>query len=159
MEKHTIAPYYNKFSEILILGSFPSVQSREFGFYYAHKQNRFWKVLSILYHEEIKRDIESKKKFLDKYKIALFDVCYSCDIKSSSDASIKNVVPNNLEPILKTANIKYIYVNGKTAFHLYNKLLKDKIGVEAIYLPSTSSANATYSLEDLVKEYKILKNR
>lgn len=155
MEIHTIKPYFNKDSEILILGSFPSVKSRELGFYYAHPQNRFWKVLSYIFKEEIS-DIASKKAFLKRNRIALFDVCASCVIKGSSDASIKNVQANDLEFILNNTNIKKIYVNGKTAYNLYNKLIKNKIKKEAIYLPSTSPANARFSFDDLVEAYKII---
>jgi len=156
MEIHTIKPYYNKDSEILILGSFPSVVSREVGFYYAHPQNRFWKVLSKVFNEEIKDDISSKKDFLKKYKIALFDVCAACEIKGSSDLTIKNVIANDLDLILNNSNIKKIYVNGKTAYDLYNKLIKDKINIEAMYLPSTSSANATFNLNKLADIYNVL---
>lgn len=158
MELHTIEPYYNHDSEILILGSFPSVKSRELGFYYAHPYNRFWKVLGNIFSEEISNDIFSKKQFLAKYKIALFDVCSSCEIKGSSDTSIKNVVPNDLSEILRNTQIKKIYINGKTAYNLYNKLIKNKINIEAIYLPSTSPANATFSLTDLVNSYRIIKD-
>ena len=158
MELHTITPYYNKDSEILILGSFPSIKSRQFGFYYAHPQNRFWKVLSVIFNEEIEVDIDSKKDFLKRNKIALFDVCASCEINGSQDSSIKNVHANNLTIILKESNIKHIYVNGKTAYNLYNKLIKGEININAIYLPSTSPANAKFKLNDLVNAYKILKN-
>ena len=159
MEKNTIEAYYNSDSEILILGSFPSVKSRELGFYYAHPQNRFWRVLSKVFKEDIENNIESKKEFLKRNKIALFDVIASCKIMGSSDSSIKNVRPNDIGKLLKNSKIEKIYVNGKTAFNLYNKYIKDKIGIEAIYLPSTSPANATYSLEKLVSYYKILNNK
>lgn len=152
MEYHTIKPFYNKDSKVLILGSFPSVKSREEGFYYAHPQNRFWRVLSSVFEEEI----VDKKEFLKKHKIALFDVCASCEIKGSSDASIKEVVPNDIEEILKESGIKQIILNGKTASKLYQKYMKD-IKVPSITLPSTSPANASFSLEKLIKEYKILK--
>ena len=152
MEKHTIAPFYHKDSEILILGSFPSVASRKEGFYYAHPYNRFWKVLASIYKEEI----TDKKKFLRKHHIALFDVCASCEIKGSSDASIKEVVPNNLTNILNTTKIKKIFLNGNTASKLYKKYMKD-ISIEAITLPSTSPANAKFSLEMLIQAYQIIK--
>ena len=152
MEYHTIKPFYNKDSKVLILGSFPSVKSREEGFYYAHPQNRFWRVLSSVFEEEI----VDKEEFLKKHKIALFDVCASCEIKGSSDASIKEVVPNDIEGILKESGIKQIILNGKTASKLYQKYMKD-IKVPSITLPSTSPANASFSLEKLIKEYKILK--
>ena len=152
MEYHTIKPFYNKDSKVLILGSFPSVKSREEGFYYAHPQNRFWRVLSSVFEEEI----VDKKEFLKKHKIALFDVCASCEIKGSSDASIKEVVPNDIEEILKESGIKQIILNGNTASKLYQKYMKD-IKVPSITLPSTSPANASFSLEKLIEEYKILK--
>lgn len=152
MEKHTIPAFYHKDSQVLILGSFPSVKSREEGFYYAHPQNRFWKILSHLYQEEI----VDKKEFLTKHHIALFDVCASCEIKGSSDASIKKVVPNDLSKIMKESQIKAIILNGKTATNLYRKLIKG-LEIETISLPSTSPANATYSLDKLVEEYQIIK--
>ena len=158
MEIHNIPAYYNEDSEILILGSFPSVKSREVGFYYAHNKNRFWQVLSLIYKESINNDIASKKAFLKKHKIALFDVCYSCSIHKSSDSSIKKVVPNNIKDILTKTKINKIYTTGKTAFNLYNKYLKTNLGIEAIYLPSTSSANAGFSLKELEEAYQIIKS-
>ncbi len=152
MEYHTIKPFYNKDSKVLILGSFPSVKSREEGFYYAHLRNRFWKVLASIFEEEI----VDKKEFLKKHKIALFDVCASCEIKGSSDASIKEVVPNNIKEILEESAIQHIILNGKTASKLYQKYMNE-IKVPSITLPSTSPANATFSLEKLIEEYQILK--
>ncbi len=156
MEKHTIPAYYNKDSEILILGSFPSVKSREAGFYYAHPQNRFWQVLREVYNDNFLDTILDKKAFLKRNKIALFDVCAECEIKKSSDASIKKIVPNDILDILNKTKVKRIYINVKTAYKLYNKYLKDKLKIEAICLPSTSPANAKYRLQDLVNEYKVL---
>lgn len=156
MEKHTIEPFYNKDSKILILGSFPSVKSREVGFYYSHQQNRFWKVLAAIFNEDVPICINDKKEFLKRNNIALYDVCASCDIKSSSDASIKNVIPNNLDEIFKGANIKVIAFDGKTAFNLYQKYFKNKYNVELISLPSTSPANAKCSMNDLINDYKVL---
>lgn len=152
MENHTIPPYYNTDSTVLILGSFPSVKSREQGFYYAHPQNRFWQVLKIIYNE----DIKNKKDFLKKHNIALFDVCASCEIKGSSDASIKNVVPNDITKIIKESNIKIIILNGKTATKLFKKYIKN-VNIKTISLPSTSPANATCSLNKLVTVYEIIK--
>lgn len=154
--KHNIEPYYNIDSEILILGSFPSVKSRNEGFYYAHPQNRFWKVLSSVFEEEVPTSIQLKKDFLKRNKIALFDVCATCDIKASSDASIKNVVPNNLEEIFNNSKIKVIAFDGKTAYNLYQKYFKDKYDVELISLPSTSPANATWDMQRLINEYRVL---
>ena len=157
MEKHTIEPFYNEFSKVLILGSFPSITSRNMGFFYAHPQNRFWQVLEIVFDTKIGKDIDSKKDFLNKYNIALYDVCFECEIKGSSDSSIKKVIPTDIGKLLKSSNIKKIYTNGKLSFNLYNKLIKDKVKIEAVSLPSTSPANAKYKLEDLVKEYKVIK--
>ena len=152
MEKHTIPPFYKKDSKVLILGSFPSRKSREAGFYYAHPQNRFWSVLSNVFEEKI----IDKKAFLEKHKIALYDVCASCEIKGSSDASIKEVIPNNLKEILASSKIKIIILNGKTASNLYKKLFKE-IELPTITLPSTSPANAQYSLNSLIEQYQIIK--
>ena len=151
MEYHTIKPFYNKDSKILILVSFPSIKSREAGFYYAHPQNRFWKVLSNIFNETI----ENKQEFLKKNHIALFDVCASCEIKGSSDASIKEVVPNDISEILKSSEIKIIFLNGKTAANLYKKYMQD-IKIPSVVLPSTSPANATFNLEKLTKEYQVI---
>ena len=152
MEKHTIPPFYNKDSKVLILGSFPSRKSREAGFYYAHPRNRFWPVLSNVFKEEI----IDKKAFLEKHQIALYDVCASCEIKGSSDASIKEVIPNDLSEILASSKIKIIILNGKTASNLYKKLFKE-IKTPTITLPSTSPANASYSLSSLIEQYRIIK--
>lgn len=151
MEIHPIEPVYDKNSKILILGSFPSVKSREAEFFYAHPQNRFWRVLAAVCKEEIPDTIEEKKNFLLKNNIAVWDVIHSCEIAGSSDSSIKNVVPNDLSEILSNSRIKRIYVNGKKAFALYNKYIKKKTGLEAVCLPSTSPANASWSLERLIE--------
>ena len=121
---HPIEPIYDKSSKILILGSFPSVKSREEGFFYGHKQNRFWKVISGVFEEEEPGTIEEKKALLIRNKIALWDVIQSCDIVGSSDSSITNVVPNDLSLILNIADIKAIYVNGKTALPMRFKFLR-----------------------------------
>lgn len=118
MIQHPIEPIYDKASKILILGSFPSVKSREEGFFYGHPQNRFWKVLSKVFETEIPLTIQEKKAFLHNNHIAVWDVIQSCDIKGSSDSSIKNVIPNDLSQILDYANIKQIFVNGKKAEQL-----------------------------------------
>ena len=150
--EHTFGPVYDSESRILILGSFPSVKSREISFYYGHPQNRFWKLLSLLFNE----DIKDKKSFLLKHHIALFDVIESCDIIGSSDSSIRNVKPNDLNIILNNSKIETIYLNGSKAYELYNKYCKDSYDIEAIKLPSTSPANAAYSLNDLYNEWKII---
>ena len=156
METHTIAPFYNSNSKILILGSFPSIKSRNEGFYYAHKKNRFWSVLSIIYQSKLPTTILEKQTFLKEHNIALYDVCASCEINKSSDSTIKNVTPNDIKIILEKTKITKIYLNGNTAFKLYNKYLKEKLGIDGICLPSTSPANATFSLEKLVKYYGVI---
>lgn len=154
---HNINPVYDKDSKILILGSFPSVQSRENNFYYSHPKNRFWKILGEIYSEEKLSTIEEKKRFLLKNNIALFDVVKCCTISQSSDSSIKNIEVNDIKKIVDNSNIMKIYTNGKTAYNLYNKYLKDSIGLEATYLPSTSPANASISYNEILDYYKIIK--
>ena len=150
MVEHPIAPVYDNNSKILILGSFPSVKSREEMFFYGHPQNRFWKVLAGVFAEHVPKSIQEKRSFLLDHKIALWDVIASCDIEGSSDSSIKNVVPNNLNTILEQSNIEEIFVNGKTAYKYYNTYLRDTFKREAICLPSTSPANAAWNLEKLI---------
>ena len=150
---HKIPPVYNKNSQILILGSFPSVKSREGRFFYHHKQNRFWKVLSTIVNDVLPETIDEKKDFLLKNHIAVWDVIASCDIEGSSDSSIKNAVPKD---ILKAAPIRKIYTNGGTAYKLYHKYCEKVTGIKAMKLPSTSPANASYSLDRLISEWKVI---
>lgn len=157
MIKHPIPPFYNKDSKILILGSFPSIKSREQMFFYGHPQNRFWKVISKLYNTAEPDTIEEKKALLLNNNIALWDVIAYCDITGSSDSSIKNVVANDITEILKISNIERIYVNGKTAEKYYNKFIRDRIGIDAICLPSTSPANAGWNIDKLVNEWQKIK--
>lgn len=159
MLSHPIPPLYDNFSEILILGSFPSVKSRQAMFFYGHPQNRFWKVISAVYESEEPKTIEEKRQFLLSHHIALWDVIASCDIEGSADSSIKNVQPNDLTVILNTANIRQIFVNGKTAEQYYNRYIRPTIGRKAICLPSTSPANAAWSVERLTETWKIVNNR
>lgn len=154
MEKHTIDPVYDEYSEILILGSFPSVKSRETGFFYGHPQNRFWRVVSALMREETPETTDEKRKFLLRNHIAVWDVIASCDIDGSDDSSIKNVTVNRVEDI----PVKNIFVNGAKAYQLYKKYCMKKTGIEAIKLPSTSPANASYSLERLIREWAVITN-
>lgn len=154
---HPINPHFDKNSRILILGSFPSVKSREIGFFYGHKQNRFWKVLSLVFGESEPLTIDEKKKFLYRNQVALWDVIASCDIEGSADTSIKNVTPNDLSVILCNSKVEKIFVNGKTAEKYYNKYIKDKLKITAICLPSTSPANAVKKLDELVAEWSIIK--
>lgn len=147
---HTFEPVYNKNSKILILGTFPSVKSREYGFYYQHPQNRFWKVISTLVGWPIPVTIEEQKRMLLENQIAVWDVIYSCDINGSSDSSIRNVMPNDIRALLDQSAIKTIYANGGKAYELYNRYCYQESGKKIIKLPSTSPANASYSLEKLV---------
>ncbi len=156
--EHPLKPFYHKDSKILILGSFPSIKSREVGFYYSHPQNRFWQVLAHTFNEEVPQNIEEKKEFLSHHQIALYDVCSKCAIQASSDASIKNVTPSNLDEIFAVANIKVIAFDGKTAYNLYQRFFKDKYNIPLISLPSTSPANAKFCLADLEEAYQVLKN-
>ncbi len=155
MIKHPIEPVYDKDSRILILGSFPSVKSRENMFFYGHPSNRFWKVISAVFDADTPNSLDEKKAFLKANNIALWDVIASCDIQGSADSTISNVVPNDLNVIFKSADIQCVFVNGKTAKKYYNKYLKDTVGREAVCLPSTSPANAAWSLERLIKEWTI----
>ena len=154
MIKHPIPPLYDENSRVLILGSFPSVKSREAQFFYGHPQNRFWKVTSAVFNEPVPQTIQEKRDFLLRNRIALWDVIASCDIQGSADSTIKNVTPNDLRIILNTANIKEIFVNGKTAEKYYNKYTKDLINRPATCLPSTSPANAAWSMEKLIEAWR-----
>lgn len=147
---HTFAPVYDQNSRILILGSFPSVKSREQQFYYGHPQNRFWKVMAQLCGEGKPETIEEKKAFLLKHHIALWDVIESCDIMGSSDSSIRNVIPNDMNVILKAAEIQGIFVNGDKAYQLYLKYCKKEGQPLLKKLPSTSPANAAWNMEKLL---------
>ena len=154
---HPIPPVYNEDSEILILGSFPSVKSREAMFFYGHPQNRYWRVLAAVFKEPVPETIPQKKAFLLRNRIAAWDVIASCTIEGSSDSSIKNVRPNDLTPILRAAPIRQIYVNGKTAEKMYKKYIEPKTGRPCICLPSTSPANAAWSLERLVEAWSCIR--
>lgn len=151
---HTFGPVVDSECEILILGSMPSAKSREINFYYGHPQNRFWKVISQIYDEKLPLTIDEKKEMLLKNHIALWDVIASCDIIGSSDQSIKNVVGNDMSIILKQANIRKIYANGNKAYELFEKYCVTKDQPEVIKLPSTSPANAMWTLERLTAEWK-----
>ena len=150
---HLLGPVYDKNSRVLILGTFPSVKSREYGFYYGNPQNRFWKVLAAVFECDFPQSIEDKRAFLLKNKIALWDVIASCEIIGSSDNSIKNVVPCDINLILESSPIQNIYANGKTAEKLYKKYVEPQTTKKITALPSTSPANAAFSLDKLVSEW------
>lgn len=153
---HSFEPVYDKDSEILILGTLPSVKSRENNFYYGHKQNRFWKVLAILLKEPVPDTIEEKKAMLLAHRIALWDVIQSCDIKGSSDSSIKNVQPTDIGMILEKTNVTQIYANGNKAGQLYKRYQFPVTGIEATMLPSTSPANAAWSFDRLCEAWRVI---
>lgn len=151
---HTFEPIYNKDSRILILGSFPSVKSRENNFYYGHPQNRFWKVVAGVTGNPVPVSIEEKKELLLNNYIAIWDVIASCSIQGSSDSSIRDVVVNDFTKVLQESSIQAIYVNGNKAYELYHKYAEEKTGIAAIKLPSTSPANAAWSVERLCESWK-----
>ena len=150
---HPIPPVYDSTSRILILGSFPSVKSREAMFFYGHPQNRFWRVAAQVFEEPVPMTVPDRKTFLLRNHIAAWDVIASCRIEGSSDASIKDVTVNDLRPILETAPVEQIYVNGKTAEKMYRRYTQPLTGRPCICLPSTSPANAAWSLEKLVEAW------
>ncbi len=181
---HPFEPLYDAESRILILGSFPSVKSREQNFFYGHPQNRFWKVLANVFSETgnasgrgtgaeasasaepasaapsnpvfVPQTIEEKRAFLLSHHVALWDVIYSCRIHGSSDASIRDAVPTDLRRIIENSKVDRVFVNGQTAFKLYQKYQQKLISLPAAVLPSTSPANATWSVERLTEAWKVI---
>lgn len=159
MPQHTIDPVYDEHSQILILGSFPSVKSREQQFFYGHKQNRFWRVMAQVLGCALPETIAQKREMLLSHHIAVWDVIASCEITGSSDASIRDVAPNDLSRILSCADIRKIYTNGGKAYQLYQKYIFPVIGREACQLPSTSPANAGYSLDRLTEAWRVINEK
>lgn len=155
---HPFPPLFDENAKKLILGSFPSVKSREEMFFYGHPQNRFWKLLAMLFEEEIPQNIEEKKRLVINHNLALWDVIHSCTVTGSSDSSIKDVVPNDLSVILQNSRVDRIFANGALSHKLYMKYIFPKTGIEAVKLPSTSPANAAFSLDRLAEQWKIIKN-
>lgn len=158
--EHTFAPVCDRASGILILGTFPSVKSRENAFYYGHPQNRFWKVMAGVTGEALPNTIEEKTALLLRHGIALWDVIHSCRIIGSSDSSIRDVVPNDMNRVLAASPIRRIYGNGDKASRLYERYCQRQTGLPIIRLPSTSPANAAFTLERLVECWRrILEER
>lgn len=154
LQRHPFEPIYDAGSRILVLGSFPSVRSREEGFYYGHPRNRFWRLLALCLEEEVPQSIEQKLLLLQRHKIALWDVLQSCKIAGSADSSIAGAVPNDLSRLLAAASIERVLCNGATAGRLCRLYCREAIGFEPIILPSTSPANAAWSLERLHEAWK-----
>ncbi len=154
---HPIPPLFSKTSKTLILGSFPSVKSREAEFFYGHPQNRFWSVIAAVFGSEKPQTIEEKKALALSNNLALWDVIAQCEIEGSADSTIRDVTANDLSIILKNSSVERIFVNGKTAEKYYNKYTYPKTGIKAICLPSTSPANAAWSFEKLVDAWETIK--
>ena len=154
--QHPFGPLFNEYSRVLILGSFPSVKSREQNFFYGHPQNRFWKVISAIFSEDVPSSVEEKKALILSHSLALWDSIASCTITGSSDASIRDAKPNDLSIILNSAPIERIYCNGKTSYDLYMKYIRPLTGRDAECLPSTSPANAAWSLERLISAWSVI---
>ena len=152
--QHPFEPICDKSSRILILGSFPSVKSREQSFYYGHPRNRFWSVLSGIYGEKTPLSVDERKAFLKEHGIALFDVIQSCEIVGSSDSSIKKARPNDIRSLIEGTSIEKIITNGRLAHKLYEKHIAENVAIPEVCLPSTSPANAAFSLERLIEEWK-----
>ena len=154
--KHEFEPVFDEESRILILGTLPSVKSREQQFYYGHKQNRFWKVLAAICGDPVPAEIDEKKEFLLKNHIAVWDVIASCTITGSSDSSIRDVTPNDLSVILDHARIRQIFCNGTTSYNYYRKYQEPLTGISAVRLPSTSPANAAWTLPKLIEAWRVI---
>ena len=154
---HPIPPLFDAQSRVLILGSFPSVKSREAQFFYGHPQNRFWKLLALLFDEETPVTIEEKRALVLRHHLALWDTIRSCTVTGSSDSSICNVVPNDLRVILEHSCVDRIYCNGATSFRLSQKYILPQTGIPAQKLPSTSPANAAWSMERLYRAWEVIR--
>ena len=157
MIQHPFPPLFGPDSDTLILGSFPSVKSREAMFFYGHPQNRFWRVLAALYGESVPQTVNEKKALILSHRLALWDSIASCEITGSSDASIRNAVPTDLSTILANSNVTRIFCNGAQSYKIYCTYQLPRTGIEAVKLPSTSPANAACSLEKLIEAWRIIR--
>lgn len=153
---HTIPPLYDSHSRVLLLGSIPSPKSREAGFYYAHPQNRFWRVLAAVLGEEVPQTIEEKRAMCLKHHVALWDTIARCDIAGASDTSIRNAVPNDIGKLVRESEITRIFATGGKSADLYRKLIEPQLHIPTTQLPSTSPANAAWSLERLIEAYRVI---
>ena len=153
---HPIPPLYDGNSKILILGSFPSVKSREAMFFYGHPQNRFWKLLAKIFCEDVPVTTEQKKHLVLSHNLALWDSIHSCTVTGSSDSSIKDVVPNDISVILDNSKVGRVFANGTASYKIYQKYIFPKTKTEAVKLPSSSPATAAFSLDRLYEKWKII---
>ena len=154
---HPFGPLYCEKSRVLILGSFPSVKSREQNFFYGHPQNRFWKVVAEVFDDEVPQTVDEKKRLILDHGLALWDSIKSCEITGSSDASIRNVKTNDISVILDNCTIERIYCNGRKSYELYRKFIQPETGREAECLPSTSPANAAWTFEKLIGAWNAIR--
>ncbi len=155
--QHPFGPLFSEESRVLILGSFPSVKSREQNFFYGHPQNRFWKVIAAVTGQPVPKTIDEKRQLILAQRLALWDSIASCEITGSSDASIRNVQVNDLSIILDQCDIRQIFCNGKKSHELYHKYIEKETGRPAACLPSTSPANAQWSLEKLIEAWSVIR--
>lgn len=153
---HTIPPLYDSHSRVLLLGSIPSPKSREAGFFYAHPQNRFWRVLAAVLGEEVPQTIEAKRAMCLKHHVALWDTIARCDIEGASDTSIRNAIPNDIGKLVRESEITRIFATGGKSAELYRKLIEPQLHIPITQLPSTSPANAAWSLERLIEAYRVI---
>ncbi len=153
---HPFGPLFDSNSRVLILGSFPSVKSREQNFFYGHPQNRFWKVIAAIYGQPVPKTIEEKKHLILSSGLALWDSIASCDITGSSDSSIRNVRANDIRVILDNCNIERIYCNGRKSHELYCRYIEPVTGCSAECLPSTSPANAQWTMDRLISAWSVI---
>ena len=155
---HPFGPLYDVRSRILILGSLPSVRSREQAFFYGHPQNRFWRLVAAIFDEPAPQTIEEKRQLVLSHGIAMWDTIFSCDIKGSSDSSIRNVVPTDLRPVIDNSSVTRVFCNGATSARYYHRFQEKTLGMEAVTLPSTSPANAAWTFDRLLEAWSVIKS-
>ena len=156
---HTLTPWYDENARVLILGTIPSVKSRECGCYYGHPQNRFWTTMSTVFDEVISNSAEGRRAFCKKHHIALWDVLASCDIQGSQDMSIRNPIPNDIALLISQTHITTVFTTGKKAAQLYDRYVFPKTHIQAITLPSTSPANRRwFTQEQLTVLYAVIRD-
>ena len=153
---HPFPPLFDSESRVLILGSFPSVKSREARFFYGHPQNRFWKLIPRLFDAPVPQTIEEKKALILSCHLALWDTIQSCTITGSSDSSVRDVVPNDLRVIFDNSKTERVFCNGALSHKMYMKYIYPQTGIAAVKLPSTSPANAAWSLDRLTEAWRVI---